>query len=388
MMKILSLSHFLSESKKELEMHFYCFDWDDNILHMPTKILMDKKEGDKWVPCDVSTTEFTIVRNDKVNYRPRNNDVTKAFSEFRDTGERGNQAFFLDTIESIKSGRTGPSYEAFIRCLSEGSLFAIITARGHEPETMRKTIEWIIENVLDEEQKFTLYSHCLKFSYLYGPHDIDKYPRIVRGKITDNELVKEYLDNCGFYGVASDSFAKEFGAATSTNPEVAKQAALDSFLLRCNEFGRKLGVKSVSLGFSDDDPKNVEHIRQFFKEKSSLIAPDYEHKVKLNIYSTVDPKIQGGKRTRYTDGQEEIHETQSSWGVGMAGMGLQNSVLPFSKWNNMTQNLYPSTKDAPKDDFHNHLKNKVSQVGDLMKPITKKIKKKNEKNKRVSKVRK
>ena len=27
---------------------YYAFDWDDNILHMPTTILMDKKEGDDW----------------------------------------------------------------------------------------------------------------------------------------------------------------------------------------------------------------------------------------------------------------------------------------------------------------------------------------------------
>ena len=32
---------------------------------------------------------------------------------------------------------------------------------------MRKTVEWIIDNVLTDDQKQTLYSHCLKFAYLY-----------------------------------------------------------------------------------------------------------------------------------------------------------------------------------------------------------------------------
>ena len=43
-------------------MRSYIFDWDDNILHMPTKIKMDKKEGSNWVPVDVSTEEFALVR--------------------------------------------------------------------------------------------------------------------------------------------------------------------------------------------------------------------------------------------------------------------------------------------------------------------------------------
>ena len=34
---------------------FYIFDWDDNILHMPTKIHLEKKDDDGvWRPVEVS----------------------------------------------------------------------------------------------------------------------------------------------------------------------------------------------------------------------------------------------------------------------------------------------------------------------------------------------
>jgi hypothetical protein len=52
---------------QETELHYYALDWDDNILHMPTKILMDKKVGGDWVPTEVSTAQFAEVRNDQQN---------------------------------------------------------------------------------------------------------------------------------------------------------------------------------------------------------------------------------------------------------------------------------------------------------------------------------
>lgn len=393
-MKITKLSEYLSESFSEIEMHFYAFDWDDNILHMPTKILMDKKEGDSWIPVDVSTAEFTIVRN-APDYRIRNNDAGLAFSEFRDTGSRGSDAFLEDTKLAIKLNKKGQSWGAFIKCLSDASLFAIITARGHEPDSIRRAVEWIIDNELSEEEQFYMYSHCLKFSYWFDPHSSTSYPRIAKGQFSQNKLIQDYLDSCSFYGVSSKSFAQEFGAASASNPEQAKQSALDKFIERCNEYGQKIGAKSVSIGFSDDDPKNVEHIKKFFKEKSENFTPnDYE--LKLNVYSTVNPAVPGGERTKFNRGIKGIidaedvpvKESQSSYGIGMSTRGLDSSVLPFSSWNAMTKSLYPASQDNPKDDFHNNFKNKIGQVGELTKDVTKKLKKRNEKSKRVRKIRK
>ena len=73
-----------TDSSHQLELHYASFDWDDNILHMPTKIHMDKLINGKWTPISISTEEFAIVRNDRENYRIRNNDTVVAFAEFRD----------------------------------------------------------------------------------------------------------------------------------------------------------------------------------------------------------------------------------------------------------------------------------------------------------------
>jgi hypothetical protein len=346
------------EYSNNLDLHYLALDWDDNILHMGTKIHLDHHVDGKVEHVQVSTAKFAEIRsNPEYKIRP------DSFSEFRDFGPRGDNAFLEDMIEAIQLENYGPSWDAFIKYLASGTIFAIITARGHEPESIKKGIEWIIDNVLSEDEQFNLYAHCLKFSYLFRA-DYDKYPRIPRGQISKTDLVQDYLDSCDFYCVSSDSFIKKFGMGDSYNPEKGKELAIKAFADKVDSFGKKLQAKKVSLGFSDDDLKNVQHIDKIFKKELALT-----YAMNLTIFDTSNRAIKGGVKTKYIPGQEGLQEAHSSWGVN--GHGLESSVLPFTSWNAMTKSLYPSTADAPKDDAHNNFKNKVGQVGDLTKGIKK-----------------
>lgn len=299
-MYIKRFNQFVKESVKDknIELHYYAFDHDDNILHMPTVIHMEKKIVDNWEPVDVSTAEFAKVRNDKENYRLLNNDPSQAFCEFRDNGPRGDQAFLEDLRKALNEKDYAPAWKSFINCLKEGALFAIVTARGHEPESIRKGYEYIIDNAMTEDEKYEMYNNCLKHSMIFGMGD--NFDRIPKEQISQTPLIKIYLDNCDFYGVSSDWFKNEFGEGSASNPEHAKQLALDTFIEKCNKFGRNIGASSVSVGFSDDDIKNVEHVKKFFKEKSALSNDLADsHKVKLNVYDTSDRSIQGGIRSKF-----------------------------------------------------------------------------------------
>ena len=175
---IKKFNHFISESRDSEYLLYYAFDWDDNILNMPTKIHMDHLVDGEWIPTKVSTAEFAEVRNDKDNWRI---DYDIAFNEFRDQGERGDNAFLEDTKSAISQSKFGPAWGDFIECLSNGSVFAIITARGHEAPAMRKGIEWIIDNVLTEEHLYQMYNQLLKFSYIFGETNIEN-ERILKGQ--------------------------------------------------------------------------------------------------------------------------------------------------------------------------------------------------------------
>src|ERR1035437_2422076 len=124
-------SFFINENRRSLA--YAAYDWDDNLLHMGTKIHMEKKDGDSWIPVDLSTEEFAKARGDKENYRY----ASDAFAEFGDSGKRGSNAFLEDVKQAISKGRFAPSWSKFKQTLIDGSIFAIITARGHEPETIK-----------------------------------------------------------------------------------------------------------------------------------------------------------------------------------------------------------------------------------------------------------
>jgi hypothetical protein len=350
---IIKFSEFIIEKKHEIELHYFVFDWDDNILHMPTVIHMDKLVNNKWIPNDVSTSKFAIVRNDKENYRLINDNPDEAFSEFRDTGPRGENAFFEDVMTALKNNQYGPSWDAFKKCLSEGSLFAIITARGHEPITIRHVVEYIIDNELTEEEQFLLYSNCLKHSYLFR-HDKD-YDRIPKGDLSKTELISVYLDNCDFWGVSSDAFAKKFGEASASNPEKAKELALENFIEKCNDLGKKIDAKKVSVGFSDDDPKNVEHVRKYFKEKSALFNEMNPHDVSLTLFKTTDRNIKGGEPTKFKANEANV-STQAP--------GMASSVASFKQFNNITKRYYNDGDTQPSTHTHNLYVDELKSISD------------------------
>lgn len=331
---IIKFNNFINESN-DLELHYYAFDWDDNILHMPTCIHMDKKENGSWIPIDVSTSDFAIVRNDWENYRLVNQNPDQAFSEFRDTGHRGESAFIEDVKVALSKNDYGPSWEVFLKCLTEGALFAIITARGHEPQTMRKAVDYIIDTVLSEEDKFLLYSNCLKHAHMFSFGQ--EYDRIPKTQLSKTPLVKDYLNNCDFYGISSPSFKDNFNLGDALNPEIAKEKALDKFIEKCNILGKKVGAKSISVGFSDDDSKNVEHVNSYFKEKSALSNNLMPHKVKLNLYKTTDRSIKGGERTKF-------HESNAS----SQAPGMASSIMPFSQFNNMNDRMFTNNLENDK----------------------------------------
>lgn len=364
-MSVIKFRDFIKEST-DLELHYYAFDWDDNILHMSTLIHLDKKEGNDWVPVDVSTSDFANVRKELVNkdgvgnYRMRNNDPNQAYCEFRDFGPRGPKAFLEDSKKSLSSKSYGPAWKSFKQCLSEGAIFAIITARGHEPNSIRSAVEYIIDNVLSEDEKFLLYSNCLKHAYIFrGDRDVD-YDRIPKGQLSKTPLVSVYLDNCYYWGVSSDSFRKDFlekywADGNVSNPEKAKELALDFFVDKCAELGKKVNAKSVSVGFSDDDKGNVDHVRKFFKDKSLLSD------LKFNLFDT-NKRGEAPVRTRYQKGKEQVFQES-------VAPGLESSVLPFTQFNNMGDRMFTNNTEQDKS-----MRMGVNQLNKMSKGVVSKKK--------------
>lgn len=338
---------FLSESRDSDYLLYYAFDWDDNILMMPTKIIMKKRVGDEWIDQAVSTAEFAEVRTDTENWKI---DYDVAFIEFRDQGQRGDNAFLEDVKTAISQQKFGPAWEDFVECLVNGSIFAIITARGHESPSMKKAVEWIIDNVLTEPQLFEMYNNLRKFEYFYDM-EIES-ERILTGVPSQNPLIKKYLDSCDFVGVSAPS-----RGGSPANPEKAKEEALLLFKQKVNDYAQRIG-KEAKIGFSDDDLGNVRHIEDLV---DNLHNEQFPNIVEIVVKGTKDPMNITKKVVKR--GEQDLTETSHQ------ATGLENSVLTCTQFGNQAGRLNPVSQINRQDDFYNQFIRQTKYLAKTSKDI-------------------
>ena len=256
------------QSESTPDMKYYAFDWDDNIVHMPTKIIVKDDSGNE---VGMSTDDFAEYRHmigkEPFDYKG-STIVDYADEPFRNFRSGGDKDFLVDSMKA----KVGPAFDDFRESINNGSIFAIITARGHNPNTIKEAIyNYIISgfNGIDKDQ---LLKNLKKYRSFVDEEDM-----------SDEELIKSYLELNKYNPV---SFGNEEGAV---NPEEAKVEAMEEFVsyikgmaaLLNKKIFLKKGIrnkfipKEVSIGFSDDDPKNIEVMKKHFENKPDNIVKTY-----------------------------------------------------------------------------------------------------------------
>jgi hypothetical protein len=265
---------------KEFKKKAYSFDWDDNILVMPTRIHLDYNvnsndisdlgsEGNTiWVPVSVSTEQFRSVRHKLgKEFRYPNDNILSAFKDFRDY-----DAFIEDTKRALTNRSYGPSFVKFKEALISGSDFSIITARSNPPKAIKEGIKLIIRDLSWGEGK--------------------EMEKNLNGLSID-----EYLNLQDYHPVSSEEFAEKFDLdSVGTNPEEGKKIAFKSFVDRIVSQISKIkddkDFEGISVGFSDDDLGNVEVVEDLIRDELKTLYPEIE----FTIYDTSDPKDTKKKR--------------------------------------------------------------------------------------------
>jgi hypothetical protein len=168
-------------------------------------------------------------------------------------------------------GKVGPAWSDFVEAINNGSIFSIITARGHNPEILKQAIYNMILANFNGINKELLAKNLRKYRDLM---DEDEK--------SDNEIIKDYMELNRYYPVT-------FGQGSAANPEELKVDAMKDFASYIREMSDKLNKKALvknkvsnkflpTIGFSDDDIKNIEVMKKSFKDK-----PESEM---LRMYST------------------------------------------------------------------------------------------------------
>ena len=300
---------YVNEEVAKRDFKYYIFDWDDNILHMPTKIRLEHLGDDgTWRPVEVSTSTFALVRADTAHYRPPSEGGwAAAFVNFEDpkTPEAAadeNNRFILDTLDALEKvehgEKPGPSYNALKKTLREGRLFAIVTARGHSPKTIERAVRVFIKYALSEEERQEMLSNLRGYrQWIDGVGD---------GEFgTDAEELDYYLGMCRYSAVTYEGFKKRMAedpiykeklatATTAARPELAKEFAIRDFVEHVFHMLRRSGRlnRSVSIGFSDDDIGNVKTVSSFIKAELSKRFDG----IKFVVYDTSDRSLAKGRK--------------------------------------------------------------------------------------------
>jgi len=253
------------------ELRYSIFDWDENLLFMPTIIHMEINRGGRWDPIDISCDKFSEFIHKGARFR--NKSYKDTFVDMSDDGPNGDKAFLKDTIKAIKDGKFGPSWKDFIYSLVDGRVFLIITARGHEPESIRKAVRWIIENYLTDKQREEMKNNLMKFHKLFGHKPED--------------AIEHYLDLCEYVGVMSDYFAKNFDVPDMRLSQMVgygKSLAIKRFLNKIRKSSKAVGLPA-KVGFSDDRRKTIDDVEEFLSGEKSLDALN-NHDIKYYLFDT------------------------------------------------------------------------------------------------------
>ena len=231
---------FFKEDKPKVYLKYYLFDWDDNLLYMPTQVYLVDRYGKEF---SLPTSEYAKIRKNMSEFGYRY--LPDSFRDFRS----GVIPFLVD----VQNAKLGPSWNDFVEAINTGAFFGIITARGHDPKVFKETIKVFVNNGYKGISKHKL-MESLKKRKEKANETFTNY----------QDELDSYLDNCLFYPVA---YYNENG---SSSPEQLKKEQIQGFIQRMknevkrlNKEMRKRGDYKYKLvpkfGFSDDDLNNIDH---------------------------------------------------------------------------------------------------------------------------------
>jgi hypothetical protein len=277
---------------EERELRMYGLDWDDNILRMPTKIYLKDDLGEV---VGMATDDFAEYRHliGKEPFDYEGHSIVgfddDAFRDFTHP-----ETFLTDTKKAIEKGRFAPSVDKFKENLIYGNPFSIITARGHNPQVLKKGVRLFIDMMLTDSEKETMVDNikdALQYEKTFSPSFLQRLDTL-----SDDQVIDLYLDERGeYYPVSSTEFGERFNLPISggaANPEHAKKVAIGHFVDKVFKNVEKLvqsgEYKKVSFGFSDDDVRNVKASIEFLEDELSKMYPE----IHFVVYDTSE----GGKR--------------------------------------------------------------------------------------------
>ena len=135
---------------------FYFFDFDDNVVHLHTKIIVFHKVTG--AEKEISTTDYPVVHpllgkvgGEWEHFEARDQGTTNSYRNFRevpaDLLKGAHQPLVADMLSALQNPYQdwrGPSWAFFEKAVNNNRPISVITARGHHPYTIRRAIDLLV----------------------------------------------------------------------------------------------------------------------------------------------------------------------------------------------------------------------------------------------------
>jgi cytidine deaminase len=257
-------------NKPGKDLSFYFFDFDDNIMFVETPILIRNKQTKKIEK--VSTAEFARIRGEfgKPGQYEDLQVFDETYSHFRDIAAdkmkpNGVQYFIEDVTKAIAGKEEAwqrPAWPLFVHACKEQRPVAIVTARGHSPETLKAGVRVLKEKGWIEREPNYL------AIYAVGNAEVAAELMATVTDAKDRQNLEALPDK------------------TSALKRIAIRRAVDSAM---EEYGSE---PEHRFGMSDDDPQNVDLIikamcdcKNKYPDKRFFVINTHEGEwVKLEIF--------------------------------------------------------------------------------------------------------
>jgi hypothetical protein len=225
--------------EKEGGISFYFFDFDDNVAFLGTPIIIfDKKDGHEKILSSGEFARFSKTIGDSGLYKDyflNFNEESGSFKFFRDKKitvfdkmKNIKQSFVEDLQKAIEQPGhywKAPSWTYFYHAILNNRPISVITARGHEPETIQDGIKLLVNE-----------KHLPQ-----SPNYLSLFP------VSNSRIQKEL------------GYTKE----QVSIPDLKRLAIRKSVEIAFEKYGHNPFHR---FGMSDDDPHNIELITEEMKD--------------------------------------------------------------------------------------------------------------------------
>ncbi len=250
----------IENMRKEEAMKIYVFDIDGNLLSIPTVFYMEDIKTGRILEFQSKDTYEVLKNMENLGLRfhiSQNNSMRNFI------GKHGDKAL-LNDIKRVEYGKSWPD---FVRCVNEGSIFSIITARGNSLKCLRLIFSNFIKNNVNGIS-FELFLQNIKNNKIFNRLSEKYYYKITN----NNKILDLYINNCcSFYGWNSKETRHTLqGLNKDMTIQDFKLLALKDFENKIRDIIKECNIDNVNefieLGFSDDEELNCLTIKQYFEQ--------------------------------------------------------------------------------------------------------------------------